>query len=251
MQRCRCVIYERNVAFPMSETMNTHRENMMQKFDTAAAISAVLSIPAGRIQVIAADRADATVEVLPTNASKGRDVKAAEQTKVEFADGVLRITGPAEKNQLLGPSGSIEVTVQVPTGSSVEAKAGAAEFRGVGRLGDVACEGANGEVKIDEAATMRVAAYAADVTVGHLTGPAEISTQKGDITIAEATSGAVVLRTQMGNVTVSAAHGVSATLDAGSGIGRISNALQNTEGAAAGLNIHATTGQGDITARSL
>ncbi|WP_406041589.1 DUF4097 domain-containing protein [Micromonospora sp. NBC_00898] len=223
----------------------------MQKFDTSAAISAVLDIPAGRIQVIAADRADTTVEVLPANASKGRDVKAAEQTKVEFGDGVLRIKAPAEKNQILGASGSIEVTVQLPAGSRIEAKAAAAEFRGVGRLGDVACEGAHGAVKIDEAASVRVAAYAGDVTVGRLTGPAEISTQKGDIHIAEATSGTVVLRTQMGDVTVGAAHGVSACLDAGTGYGRIHNALKNTEGAAAGLTIHATTGHGDITARSL
>ncbi|MBG0857644.1 DUF4097 family beta strand repeat protein [Streptomyces spinoverrucosus] len=223
----------------------------MQKFDTPAAISAVLDIPAGRIQVIAADRADTVVEVLPANASKGRDVKAAEQTKVEFDDGVLRIKAPAEKNQILGASGSIEVTVQLPAGSRIEAQAAAAEFRGVGRLGDVACEGAYGAVKIDEAAGVRVTAHAGDVTVGRLTGPAEISTQKGDIHIAEATSGTVVLRTRMGNVTVGAAHGVSASLDAGTGYGRIHNSLSNTEGAAAGLNIHATTDHGDITARSL
>ncbi|RQW97561.1 DUF4097 family beta strand repeat-containing protein [Micromonospora globispora] len=223
----------------------------MQKFDTPAPVTPVLDIPAGRIQVIAADRADTIVEVLPANAARGRDVKAAEQTKVEFGDGVLRIKAPAEKNQILGPSGSIEVTVQLPTGSRIEAKAAAAEFRGVGRLGDVACEGAHGAVKIDEAAGVRVAAYAGDVTVGRLTGPAEISTQKGDIHIAEATSGTVVLRTQMGDVTVGAAHGVSASLDAGTGYGRIHNALKNTEDAAAGLNIHATTDHGDITARSL
>jgi hypothetical protein len=224
---------------------------MMQKFDTPAAISAVLDIPAGRIQVIAADRADTTVEVLPANASKGRDVKAAEQATVVYVDGVLRIEAPAAKNQYFGPSGSIVVTIQLPAGSSIEAKAPCAEFRGVGRLGDVACEGAHGAVKIDEAASVRVAAYAGDVTVGRLTGPGEISTQKGDIHIAEATSGTVVLRTQMGDVTVGAAYAVSASLDAGTGYGRIHNALKNTEGAAAGLNIHATTDHGDITARSL
>lgn len=223
----------------------------MQKFETPAAVSVVLDIAAGRIQVIAADRADTTVEVRPANASKGRDVKAAEQTKVEFGDGVLRITGPAEKNQIFGQSGSIEVTVQLPAGSSIEAKATAAEFRGVGRLGDIAFEGAHGAVKIDEAAGIRVTAYAGDVAVGRLTGSAEISTQKGDIHIAEATSGTVVLRTQMGDVTVGAAHGVSASLDAGAASGRIHNTLNNTEGATAGLTIQATTGLGDITASSL
>lgn len=223
----------------------------MQKFQTPTTISAVLEIPAGRIQVIAADRADTTVEVRPIDAGKGRDVKAAEQTKVEFADGVLRVTGAGEQHQLFGRSGSVEVTVQVPAGSRVAAKAGAAEFRGVGRLGDVACEGAHGVIKIDEAASVRLAAHAGDVTVGRLTGPAEISTQKGDISIAEAFAGAVVLRTQMGDVTVGTAHGVSASLDAGTGYGRIHNTLHNTEGAAPGLTIHATTGHGDITARSL
>ncbi|MEV4414768.1 DUF4097 family beta strand repeat-containing protein [Catellatospora sp. NPDC049609] len=223
----------------------------MQTFDTPAAIAAVLDIPAGRIQVIAADRTDTTVEVRPADTAKSRDVKAAEQTTVAFGDGVLRVTAPAEKNQLFGASGAIEVTVRLPAGSRVEAKACAAEFRGVGRLGDVACEGAHGVVKIDEAASVRVAAHAGDVTVGRLTGPAEISTQQGDIHIVEATSGAVVLRTQMGDVTVGAAHGVSASLDAGTGYGRIHSALTNTDGAAAGLTIHATTTHGDITARSL
>ena len=223
----------------------------MQKFDTPAPISAVLDIPTGHIRFIAAERADTTVEVLPVDPSRGRDVKAAEQTTVEYADGVLRMTGPAGKNQILGPSGSIEVTVQVPVGSRIEAKAAAAEFRGVGRLGDVACEGAHRAVTFDEAASLRVVAHAGDVTVGRLTGPAEISTLKGDIHIAEATSGTVVVRTRMGDVTVGAAHGLSASLDAGTGYGRIHNALKNTEGAAADLFIHATTDHGDITARSL
>lgn len=221
----------------------------MQKFDTPAAVSAVLDVPAGRIQVIAADRADTTVEVRPADASKGRDVKAAEQTEVEFGDGVLRIKAPAGKT--LGPSGSIEVTVQVPTGSHVEAKAAAAEFRAVGRLGDVAFDGAHGPVKIDEAAGIRLTAHDADITVGRLTGSADISTQKGDITISEATSGTVELRTQLGNLTIDTAPGVSATLDAGTTNGRVHNALKNTEGAAAALTIRATTTSGDITARTL
>ncbi|WP_455360646.1 DUF4097 family beta strand repeat-containing protein [Streptomyces sp. SYSU K21746] len=223
----------------------------MQKFDTPAAVSAVLDIPAGRIRFIAADRADTTVEVLPEDASKGRDVKTAEQTEVAYSDGVLRIEVPAAKNRILGPSGSIEVTVQLPAGSRIEAKAARAEFRGVGRLGDVAFEGAQGTVKLDEAASARLTLSAGDITVGRLTDAAEISTQKGDIHVTEAVRGAVVLRTEHGEISVGAARGVSASLDAGTGYGRVNNALKNTDGAAAGLNIHATTAYGDITARSL
>lgn len=220
----------------------------MNKFDTPAPISAVLHIPAGRVQFIAADRADTTVEVLPANAAKGRDVKAAEQTTVDYADGVLRIEMPV-KNQYLGPSGSVEVTVKLPAGSRVQAKAASTQLRGVGRLGDVAFDGAYHQIKLDEAASVRLTATDGDVEVGRLGGPAEISTQRGDIRIAEAMRGTVTLRTQSGDISVNATAGVSASLDAGTGYGRIHNGLKND--GAADLDIHATTAYGDITARSL
>ncbi|MEU8833471.1 DUF4097 family beta strand repeat-containing protein [Streptomyces sp900116325] len=220
----------------------------MQKFDTPAPISAVLDIPAGRIRFIAADRADTTVEVLPADASKGRDVKAAEQTEVAYGDGVLRIEASA-KNQFLGPSGSVEVTVQLPTASRIEAKTAGAEFRTVGRLGDVAFEGAQGSVGIEEAVSVRITALDGDVEVGRLGGPAEISTARGDIRITEAVRGKVVLHTRFGDISVTAAAGVSASLDAGTDHGRISNDLKND--GTAELAIRATTSQGDITARSL
>ncbi|MEU6588584.1 DUF4097 family beta strand repeat-containing protein [Streptomyces sp. NPDC046881] len=221
----------------------------MQKFTTPAPVSAVLDIPAGRVQFIAADRADTTVEVLPADASKSRDVTAAERIEVAYGDGVLRIAAPAAQNQLFGSSGSVEVTVQLPAGSRVEAKASACELRGVGRLGDVAFDGAYRRIKLDEAASVRLTAVDGDVEVGRLGGSAEISTARGDIRIAEAGPGTVVLRTQSGDISVGAARGVSAALDAGTGHGRISNALRN-DGAAA-LDIRATTSHGDITARSL
>ncbi|MGW2701157.1 DUF4097 family beta strand repeat-containing protein [Streptomyces sp. NPDC001340] len=223
----------------------------MQKFDTTAPVLAVLDIPAGRIQLIAADRADTTVEVLPANPSKSRDVKAAEEIEVAYVDGVLRIEAPNAKNRILGHSGSVEVTVQLPAGSRVEAKAALAELRGVGRLGDVAFEGAQATVKLDETDGARLTLQAGDIAVGRLGGPAEISTQKGDLRITEAVRGTVTLRTEHGGIEVGAARGVSASLDAGTGYGRIHNALRNTDGAAAGLNIRATTTYGDITARSL
>lgn len=201
----------------------------MQTFATTAPIAALLDIPAGRVQFIAADRSDTAVEIRPVDASKNRDVQAAEQTQVEFADGVLRISAET-RNQLFGASGSVEITVQLPAGSRVEAKAASAEFRGVGRLGDIAFEAAQSDIKLDEAANVRVTTQAGDVTVGRLTGSAEISTQKGDIEIG-------------------VPAGLSASLDAGTTYGRISNSLKND--GTAGLTIRATTSYGDITARSL
>jgi DUF4097 and DUF4098 domain-containing protein YvlB len=222
---------------------------MMNRFETPAPISAVLDVPAGRVQFIAADRADTAVEVRPANPAKGRDVKAAEQTTVDYADGVLRIQVPVN-NKYLGSSGSVDVTVQLPAGSQVEATAAATGFRAAGRLGEVTFRGAYDQIEIEEAAGVRLTAVAGDVEVGRLTGPAEISTAKGDIRIAEAVRGALTLRTQSGDVSVGAAAGVSASLDAGTTYGRVHNALRNPDGAPA-LTIHATTAHGDITARSL
>ncbi|GAP50732.1 DUF4097 family beta strand repeat-containing protein [Streptomyces azureus] len=222
----------------------------MQKYDTPAPVSAVLDIPAGRIRFVAADRADTTVEVLPADTSNGRDVRAAEQTKVEYGDGVLRIEASPAKNRILGATGSVEVTVQLPAGSRIEAKTASAEFRAVGRLGDVTFKGAQSSVKLDETGGARLTLLDGDVSVGRLGGPAEINTRKGDLRIAEAVRGTVTLRTEHGEISVGAARGVSASLDAGTTYGRIHNTLRNTDGAAA-LNLHATTAYGDITARSL
>ncbi|QFR02089.1 DUF4097 domain-containing protein [Streptomyces phaeolivaceus] len=200
----------------------------MQKFDTPAPISAVLAVPAGRVRFIAAARADTTVD---------------------FADGVLRITAAAPEDRHVGPSGSVEVTVRLPVGSRVEARTDSAELSAVGPLGDVAFEGAYREIEIDDAASLHLTATDGDVEVGRLGGPAEISTARGDIRIAEAVRGTVVLRTGSGDISVGAAAGVSATLDAGTDHGRVGNSLKND--GTPQLDIRATTAQGDITVRSL
>ncbi|MCF3118833.1 DUF4097 family beta strand repeat-containing protein [Streptomyces luteocolor] len=222
----------------------------MQKFATPATVTAALDIPAGHIRLIAADRTDTTVEIRPADAKKSRDVKAAEQIEVTYADGVLRVRAPEAKNRLIGHSGAVEVTVQLPAGSRVEAKAAAAEFRGVGRLGDVSFDGGHGTVKLDEAASAHLTGLDAHITVGRLHDGGDIRTLRGDVHVTEAVGGQLTLNVQQGDITVGAARGVSAALDAGTSHGRISNALKNADGTP-GLTVKATTAQGDITARSL
>ncbi|CAM5445888.1 hypothetical protein SRIMM317S_02739 [Streptomyces rimosus subsp. rimosus] len=77
----------------------------MHKFATPAPVSAVLDIPAGRVQFIAADRADTTVEVRPANASKGRDVTAAEQVEVEYGTGSCGSWRRRRRTSTSGPPG--------------------------------------------------------------------------------------------------------------------------------------------------
>jgi hypothetical protein len=239
-----------NASAPSTQTTATSPIDTAEPIKTPEPITVILDIPSGAVRLIAADRRDTTVEVLPADATKSRDVKAAQHIQVGYGDGVLRIETEAAKHRIIGNSGSVTVTIHLPAGSRVQAKAAVADFRGVGRLGEISFEGATGSVALEEAAGGCLVLADGSIMVGRLGGAAEISTQRGDITIAEAMRGTVVLRTQAGSLSVGAARGVSAALDAGTGHGRVHNSLQNTAGTAE-LLIHATTAHGDITARSL
>lgn len=246
----RPTIWTMNASAPSTQVTTPSANNAAEPIDTPDPITVILDIPSGSVRLIAADRRDTTVEVLPADAAKNRDVKAAEHVQVGYGDGVLRIETEAARHRVIGNSGSVAVTVHLPAGSRVQAKAAVVDFHGVGRLGEVTFEGATGSIDLEEAAGACLVLADGSITVGRLGGAAEMSTQRGDITIAEAVRGTVVLRTESGSVFVGAARGVSAALDAGTGHGRVHNSLQNTAGTAE-LLIHATTAHGDITARSL
>ena len=220
----------------------------MQTFATPAPITAVLSVPAGRIRFTAANRDSTTVEILPADPAKSRDKKLAAQVTAAYSGGVLRIAAPSG-HRVLGSTGAVEVTVQLPAGSRVEAKAASAQFTTAGQLGDVTFDSSQATVNVDQAATARLTTVDGDITVGRLAGDTEIRTVKGDIQVTEAAGGTLVLATQTGAITVGAAAAVSAALDAGTTLGRIRNTLKNA-GGTPGLTIHATTTVGDITAGS-
>ncbi|AUG78528.1 hypothetical protein CFP65_3743 [Kitasatospora sp. MMS16-BH015] len=223
----------------------------MQQFTTPTPVTALLTIPVGRVRLVAGDRSDTTVEVRPANGAKRRDVQAAEQIEISYLDGVLRIAAPPAEHPLLGDSGSVEVTVQLPAGSRVEAALADGEFRSTGRLGEVVLDGSRATVQLDETAGARIAVQAGSLTVGRLGGPAELSTRQGDILVTEAVTGTVVLRTDAGAITVGATAGAEASLDAATSYGRIENALRTSTSGTPDLRIQATTAYGDITARSL
>lgn len=221
----------------------------MQTFATPARVTAILAIPAGRIQVTAAGRDDTTVEIRPADPAKGRDVKLAAQVTAAYRDGVLRVTAP-DGHRVLGSTGAVAVTVHLPAGSAVQATAASARFTASGPLGEVTLDSAQATVSVEQAATARLTVTDGNITAGRLGGGAQIRTVKGDINVTEAIQGTLVLRTEAGAITVAAAAGTSAVLNAGTTVGRIRNTLTNAGGTPA-LTIHATTTVGDITARSL
>jgi len=65
---------------------------MMTTFDTPQPISAVVEIAYGSVRLVATDRSDTVVDVRPRDESRGHDVKAVEQVRVDFNNGTLTVT---------------------------------------------------------------------------------------------------------------------------------------------------------------
>ena len=109
----------------------------MPTFDTPEPISAVLELVVGDVRITASDRDDTAVEIRPSDESHEPDVRAAEQTRVEYSAGRLLVKAPRQRSlSLFGKPGSIDVTIGLPSGSQVYGDASVAAFRCAGRLGE-------------------------------------------------------------------------------------------------------------------
>ena len=67
----------------------------MTTFDTPEPISVDVEFGVGDLRIEAGDRTETTVEVRPSDPALKADVTAAEQSRVEFANGRCRSRGPA------------------------------------------------------------------------------------------------------------------------------------------------------------
>jgi DUF4097 and DUF4098 domain-containing protein YvlB len=166
-------------------SMTTRMETAMPTFDTAQPISLHLALGfvVANVRIRAADRTDTTVEVRPTTPTARADVRVAEQTTADFADGQLTVRAP-RLNQLFTRTGSIEVVVDLPSGSHVQGETGMGEIVTEGRLGDCRLKSGFGQVRLHEAGTVQLTTGSGDIAVGSVTGSAEITAANGEINVA-------------------------------------------------------------------
>jgi DUF4097 and DUF4098 domain-containing protein YvlB len=182
----------------------------MPTFDTPSPVSVHLDLSAGSVRVIAGDRTDTVVTVRPGDERRSADVQAAEQTRVEYADGRLVVASPRRPRLLfMGNTPSVEVEILVPEHSSLEASLSAGDVDCEGRLGDVRIDNRYGEIRVEQAATLHARTSAGDVTVARVDREADAGTSYGNIRIGEA-AGTLRLDSSCGDVTVQSAHGTVA-----------------------------------------
>jgi DUF4097 and DUF4098 domain-containing protein YvlB len=180
----------------------------MPTFDTPAPIRATLELIVGDLRVTASDRPDTVVEVRPSDPAAALDVRAAEQTRVEFNGGELLVKTPKTLKALgiLRKTGSVDVEIALPTGSHVRAEAAVAAFRCAGTLGEVRLRTATGDVEVEHAATLTATTAGGAIVAQSVDGEAHATTATGSIRLG-AVGGAVTLKNSNGDSWVGSAGG--------------------------------------------
>jgi DUF4097 and DUF4098 domain-containing protein YvlB len=247
---------------PRTSPTSSSKEQAMPTFDTPQPISVRLSLGfvCAYVRVTADDRTDTTVDVLPFDASSKADLKVAEQTRIEFADGSLVVRAP-KLGPLFSRTGSVDVTIALPSGSQLQGETGMGELLCEGWLGECRFKTGYGEIRLDQAGAVNLNSASGDVTVDHadggveitasngavnirrIDGPATVKNSNGDTLIGEVT-GDLRFSGANGGLTVDRAHaGVAAKTANGSvRIGEVAHGVVTLETAAGSLEVGIRTG---------
>jgi DUF4097 and DUF4098 domain-containing protein YvlB len=165
----------------------------MPEFETPEPISVTIAVVVADIRITATDRKDTVVVVTPNDATKPGDVKAAEQTRVEYSQGRLLIKTPKSWRHYspFGGAESIDVAIELPSGSRVEGEVALGDVSSDGRLGECTFTTSAGNLRLDETGPLRVSTAAGTVTVDRVRGRAEV-TGSGQVRIGEIDGPAVI-----------------------------------------------------------
>jgi DUF4097 and DUF4098 domain-containing protein YvlB len=171
----------------------------MPVFATPEPISVTIELSTGEVRLIASDRTDTVVEVRPSDESDDSDVKAAQQTRVEYANGVLTVRGPKTRAfDFSKKTRSVAVLVELPTGSAVHGEVSIGDVHSTGALGECRFKTSVGHVRLDRTGQLHLDTSAGHITVDTITGDAEIATGSGRVHLGEI-GGAAVIKNSNGN----------------------------------------------------
>jgi len=153
----------------------------MPTFATPGPIAATVEVAGAQVRVTASDRTDTVVLVEPIDKANRSDVKVADKTKVSFAGGQLSVktTVSGDKN------GSVAITIDLPTGSSLAAYLAHSAVHADGSFGECELHLASGQVQLDRIDALKASLASGDVAIGHIAGRADIDGAAFTMRIAE------------------------------------------------------------------
>lgn len=189
------------------------------EFTATGPVEAEISLPAGNVSLTAAQAETVTVSLLPR---QGRGDKAADRliadTEVSFEGGTLSVHVP-KLVQLRGDA-ALDLTIELPAGSSVTARTASADLKCTGELGALNAHTASGDVTADRiSGNASLVTASGDVRVQDVAGDVSVSTASGDAAIARA-GGDFTAKTASGDLRIGQA-GRSAEVRTASGDVRI------------------------------
>lgn len=187
----------------------------MPTFAAPTPIPVVVDLPGGSLHVFAGDRDDIVVTVLPADPANPRDVRAAEQVRVEGGVQSVSITGPRWKQFLPTSPGTAAVTLEVPAGTDVSGTATRLHTEGL--LGRIDLRISAGSARIDEATRVNLRVAAGSVSASRITGPTSLTVSAGSVRIDELNGDATV-RCTTGATSVGS---VTGSLDVSGALGNI------------------------------
>jgi len=165
----------------------------MPTFDTPEPISATIGLSVGDLRIVAGHGGSTIVDIRPTDASNAEDVKAAEQTRVEYSSGALLVKSPKLRSwSLRGGGPSVDVTIELPAGSSVNGSLSSVDCHCEGPLGDCRIKTGLGGIWVEQAMTVNLKTGLGDITVERATGDAELTTGSGEVRARLLDRGAVI-----------------------------------------------------------
>jgi DUF4097 and DUF4098 domain-containing protein YvlB len=207
----------------------------VSNFNTPSPIAVALDLYVADVRFAVSDRTDTTVEVRPSDPNKAADIKAAENTRVEYDDATrtLSIVTRKPRNRFVNFSSkrpeSIDLVIQLPTGSGVRGEAGLGDFESDGVLGTVALKTDLGSIRLAETGPLNLRSGAGGVTVEGVSGSAKVHNGSSDIRIG-AVDGTADLSTGNGRVRVGVVTG-PASIKASNGSVSVDRALSDVTAA--------------------
>jgi DUF4097 and DUF4098 domain-containing protein YvlB len=161
----------------------------VSNFNTPSPIAVALDLYVADVRFAVSDRADTIVEVRPSDPGKAADIKAAENTRVEYDDATrtLSIVSRKPRSRFVNFSSkrpeSIDLVIQLPTDSDVRGEADLGDFQADGALGTVVLKADLGAVRLAETGPLNVRNGVGAINVEGVSGSAEVRASSGDIRI--------------------------------------------------------------------
>ncbi|MCD2187245.1 DUF4097 family beta strand repeat-containing protein [Actinomycetospora soli] len=195
----------------------------MTRYDTPDPVEVNLTAVSADLTVRASDRTDTVVVITPGDLGDDDDLAAAERTRVDLVGTTLTITGARllRRFRPTGGGGSIDVTVDLPTGSALGAEGQVLDVRTSGALGACRVKTSVGALALDvvgdaelaTTGTMVVARVDGDATltgtgrihVGKVRGRVAVTNSNG-ATVVGSAGAAVTARSANGDITVTDPH---------------------------------------------